>query len=87
MAWNQIQVKEFRIRNSGSTFHNDDQFVRDFLLLVFWWISFPQPQSILLGPFQIFSKIRGDICKSRCTTNINDTGDKIATGVNEASGK
>ncbi len=27
----------------------------------------PQPQSILLGSFQIFSKIRRDICKSRFT--------------------
>ncbi len=27
----------------------------------------PQPQSILLGPSRIFSKIRGDIRKSRCT--------------------
>ncbi len=31
----------------------------------------PQPQSIPLGPFQIFSKICGDISKSRCTTGIN----------------
>jgi hypothetical protein len=29
---------------------------------------------------QIFSKIRGDICKSRCTTGINDTGGKFASG-------
>ncbi len=36
----------------------------------------PQPQSILLGSFRIFSKIRGDIRKSRCTTGINDTGGK-----------
>jgi hypothetical protein len=28
----------------------------------------PQPQSIPLGPFQIFLIIRGEICKSRCTT-------------------
>jgi hypothetical protein len=34
----------------------------------------PQPQSIPLGPFQIFSKIRGDIRKSKCTTRINNTG-------------
>jgi hypothetical protein len=26
-----------------------------------------------------FSKIRGDIRKSRCTTGINDTGGKFAT--------
>jgi hypothetical protein len=41
----------------------------------------PQPQSIPLGPFRIFSKIRGDICKSRCTTGVNDTGGKFAAGV------
>jgi hypothetical protein len=41
-------------------------------------ISFPQPQSIPLGPFQIFSKIHGYIRKSRCTTSINDTGGKAA---------
>jgi hypothetical protein len=53
---------------------------RDFLLLVFFHQSVsPQPQSIPLGPFQIFSKIRGDIRKSRCTTGINDTGGKFAT--------
>jgi hypothetical protein len=27
----------------------------------------------------MFSKISGDICKSRCTTGINDTGGKFAT--------
>ncbi len=37
----------------------------------------PQPQSIPLGPFRIFSKIRGDIRKSRCTTGVNDTGSKL----------
>jgi hypothetical protein len=54
-----------------------------------------------LGPFRIFSKIRGDIGKSRCTTGINDTGGKFATsfasvvdtggkfatGVNDTGGK
>jgi hypothetical protein len=34
----------------------------------------PQPQSILLRPFQIFSKIRGDIRSSRFATGVNDTG-------------
>jgi hypothetical protein len=47
----------------------------------------PQPQSIPLGPFRIFSKIRGDIRESRCTTGINDTGGKIAAGINETGGK
>jgi hypothetical protein len=47
----------------------------------------PQPQSIALGPFRIFSKIRGDNRKSRCTTGVNDTGGKFATGVNDTGGK
>ncbi len=36
----------------------------------------PQPQSIPLRPFQIFSKIRGDIRSSRFATVVNDTGGK-----------
>jgi hypothetical protein len=50
----------------------------------------PQPQSIPLVPFRIFSKIPGDIRKSRCTTGSNDTGGKFANGVkgtNDTSGK
>jgi hypothetical protein len=58
----------------------------------------PQPQSIPLGPFQFFSKICGDIHKSRCTTafkdpfgkfatSANDTGSKIAAFINETGGK
>ncbi len=42
----------------------------------FSWISFPQTLSILLRPFRIFSKIRGDIRGSRCTTGVNDIGGK-----------
>jgi hypothetical protein len=61
---------------------------RDFLLLVFFDESVsPQPQSIALEPFRIFSKIRGDNRKSRCTTGINDTGRKFATGVNDTGRK
>jgi hypothetical protein len=47
----------------------------------------PKPLSIPLGPFRIFSKIRGDIRSSRLTTGINDTGSKFATGVNDTGGK
>jgi hypothetical protein len=36
----------------------------------------PKPLSIPLGPFRIFSKIRGDIHSSRCTTGVVDTGGK-----------
>jgi hypothetical protein len=34
-----------------------------------------------------FSKIRGDIRKSRSTTGINDTSGKFATSVNKTGGK
>jgi hypothetical protein len=36
----------------------------------------PKPLSIPIGPFQIFVKVRGDICSSRCTTGVVDTGGK-----------
>jgi hypothetical protein len=35
-----------------------------------------KPLIIPLGPFQIFSKIDGDIRSSRCTTGVVDTGGK-----------
>jgi hypothetical protein len=38
---------------------------------------------ITLGLFQFFSKIRGDIRKSRYTTCVNDTGGKIDAGIND----
>jgi hypothetical protein len=37
---------------------------------------------LLKGSFQIFLKILGDIPKSRCTSGINDTSGKFATGIN-----
>jgi hypothetical protein len=36
----------------------------------------PKPPSIPLRPFQIFSKICGDVRSSRCTTCVVDTGSK-----------
>ncbi len=36
----------------------------------------PKHLSIPVRPFRIFSKIRGDIRGSRCTTGVNDTGGK-----------
>jgi hypothetical protein len=55
---------------------------RDFLLPVFFHESpSPKPLVITLGSFRIFSEIRGDIRKSRCTTSVNDTGGKFATGI------
>ncbi len=47
----------------------------------------PKPLKITVGSFRIFSKIRGDIRKSKCTTNVNDTSGKFATGVNDIGGK
>jgi hypothetical protein len=47
----------------------------------FSWITFPQAPEITLGSFQFFSKIRGDIRKSRCTTGVIDTG------INDTGGK
>jgi hypothetical protein len=37
----------------------------------------PQPQSIPLRPFQIFSEICGDIRNSRSFTGVNDTSGKF----------
>ena len=34
-----------------------------------------------LGPFRIFSKIREDILEWMFITGVNDTGDKLFTGV------
>jgi hypothetical protein len=36
----------------------------------------PKPLIIPLGPFQIFSKILGDICSSRFATGVNNAGGK-----------
>jgi hypothetical protein len=50
---------------------------RDFRLLFFYHESVsPKPLRIPIGPFRIFSKIRGDIRSSRCTTGVADTGGK-----------
>jgi hypothetical protein len=50
-------------------------------------ILFPKPLKITLGSFQTLAKICGDIHKSRFTTGINDTYDKIAAGVVDTSRK
>ncbi len=60
---------------------------RDFLLLVFFMNQVsPNPLSIPLGPFQIFSKIHGDISSSRFTTGVVDTGGKFAASVVDTGG-
>ncbi len=61
---------------------------RNFLPQVFFMNHLaPSPLIITLGSFRIFSKIRGDIRKSRCTTGVNDTGGKFANGINNTGGK
>ncbi len=40
------------------------------------WSS-PNPLKITSGPFNFFENSRRCICKSRCTTDINDTGGKF----------
>jgi hypothetical protein len=52
-----------------------------FCFLFFSWISFPPAPEYHIRTVLNFSKIRGDIRKSRCTTGINDTGGKFAAGV------
>jgi hypothetical protein len=47
----------------------------------------PRPQSIPLGPFWIFPKIRGDIRKWIFIVGVNDTGDKLFSGVNDTGEK
>jgi hypothetical protein len=60
---------------------------RDFLLQVFFMNQLSlKPPKITLGSFRILLKIRGDIRKSKCTTGINDTGCKFATGGKLAAG-
>ena len=58
-----------------------DSVTRFFASGFFYESVSPQPQSIPLGPFRIFSKSRGDICSSRLTTGVADTGGKFAAGV------
>jgi hypothetical protein len=60
---------------------------RDFSSGFFQESPSPKPLIITLGSLRIFSKIRGDTRKSRCTTGVNDTGGKFATGVSDTGGK
>ncbi len=48
---------------------------------------FPPAPEYPLRPFRFFSKIRRNICNSRCTTGINDTGGQFATGVVYTGGR
>jgi hypothetical protein len=58
---------------------------RDFRLLVFFMNQFPQASEY--RAVSNFSKIRGDIRSSRCTTGVVDTDGKFAAGVVDTDGK
>ncbi len=58
---------------SGDVFALKGQCHKIFWSRVFHESSSPKPLKIALGQFQIFSKIRGDIRKSRYTIGLNDT--------------
>jgi hypothetical protein len=47
----------------------------------------PKPLILLLGLFQIFSKIPGDIRSSRCITSVVDAGSNFAASVVDTGGK
>ncbi len=57
---------------------------RGFMLHVFSWIIFPQAPDNL---FSAISNFPRDICKSRCTTSVNNTGGKFATRINDTCDK
>jgi hypothetical protein len=46
---------------------------RDFRLLVFSWISFPQAPEYTIRAVSNFSKFHGNIRSSRCITGVNNT--------------
>ncbi len=77
-----IRIKMTRIRKTGyyySAFVSVDlkgQCHEIFDFCFFYESVSPKHLSIPVRPFQIFSKIRGDIRGSRFTTGVNDTGGK-----------
>jgi hypothetical protein len=58
---------------------------RDLRLQIFFMDQFPPSWTI--RTVSNFSTIPGDICKSRCTTGINNTGGKFSTSINNTGGK
>ena len=61
---------------------------RDVRLQVFFINQCPhKPPSIPLEPFWIFSKIREDIRELLFITSVNDTGNKLFSGVNDTGEK
>jgi hypothetical protein len=49
--------------------------------------QFPPSPEYPIRTVSNFSKIQGDIRKSRCTTGTNNTSSKFVTGVNDTGGK
>ncbi len=58
-----------------------------FLTTGFFMNPFPPGPCIPLGPFQIFTKILGDIRHFLFITGINDTTVKLFTDVNDTGDK
>ncbi len=54
-----------------------------FDLIFFSWISVPQAPKYCIGAVLFFSKIRGDIRELMFITGVNDTGEKLFSGVND----
>ena len=83
-SWIRIRIHQYSKSLKGTV-------SREFLLLVFFHESVSlKPLSIPIGPFRMFSKIRGDIRSSRFATGVNNTrgtGGKIAVGVVDTGGK
>jgi hypothetical protein len=50
---------------------------------IFSRISFPLPPEYLMGSFRIFMKIRGRIRKFVFSAGVNETGNKLFSGVND----
>ncbi len=66
----------FSCRRFFALLYLKGQYHEIFCFWFFYESVSPQPQSIPLGPFQIFSKSHADIRSSRLTTGVADTGGK-----------
>ncbi len=73
----------YPIRLHYSTYSIKGSLTRDFRRQVFFMTQFPPGLlRIPLRPFKIFTRIRGDIRNFVFIAGINDTGNKLLTGVN-----
>ncbi len=76
-GWDVFLCKLLHMIYTGAT--ERDSVTRFFASGFFHESPSPKPLIITLGSFRIFSKIRGDIRKSRCkfAIGVNDTGGKL----------